>query len=1111
MTKKQEFLDQFIATAVGQSILGQPPRVRKSNSNFPKAAFLQKQRDFFYKKVGSGIAGYKLTFVITLTFCIITMNSLPNAAHSLSTVSFKNPESCPVQPGKHSNTETRHSPGSREQIRQELLGAFKTGTLGARQVWMCHGESAHARFKKESAYLDHNNELPKAPRPVILIMEDVPLMLRSNHATVGIINPGTLAVYKKNAGTSRLQNNALKPDELPVKCLPDHNSLREKMKERATRLCTVYKQSSSGQLRRKGTFKPPEFKEKDNENLTCYPEWLTTGYIKSQIKCYLTVKEGTDNSITEHLQDKHQLEEVFGIDSLPWMVYSQQSGSAEVYFEDELSTDHLALNEARLGNFALSHNISEDAFRGMLNLLPMPLKAKTINQHHLPTLQHPFQDIITLAESPDFSRENLRELIGRIWKLLERDAPVQRKFFYRGEYQTILDLLIQSAEILWYRNDYKLSDDHDERQDLRETAYEEDRVFQLASDLVRRGVLSIGWKTGLNVLGQLYSIRLCCHFEALGIPYKGHLWSTMSFLIGHRSFNHPVVMLQFHKRCQSFNAAQLQEVFIVTLREPFQRYYCYKHFKDNLLALFYYGVPDDQTLGAVRKSIANTNAQSIKKSLGTLCADDYIHWVKELWERRDQEPFYQHWPENIKKGQQQIVELQKSLGLTGCQSPQTASLTQPTELQFIVDAFSQPPVLPNARDNEETILRILQHYYRRPGPERVIKCLGSDTLPGVWKPDHNCCHVLRARNNLLWYIELLEKFHQMHFSEIEKNLLSLAIIYHDAAAEDVPKQDEEARAADYFKRDLQGQYPQQYLKEIGEALSRKEDDVHGKSDQGLSSSVRRYLHVLRFADRMDFIRCTGIDASFPGSFKDRQQPGHFDASLLDLPSQVTRDFTNDPALKPDFQRQLEAAMHGAADLLQVTGNKREDCRPDSYVQTYQLEPDEATITEKFELTPLPLKNMEKYLDDNVRRYIASRAGIHTCTSSDHKDCKTNCRRGITRGIHNSFHDLRQVRVPTGMTRLEKMQCRQGFSLLSVETQGAIAQEVQRLQLKGILMSLGTLTQETLKSRRAKRVLAKRGFAVVSRKRFRGYNDKGGIKMQKMLVPLRIRPNHETAV
>ncbi|WP_257293681.1 hypothetical protein, partial [Endozoicomonas sp. YOMI1] len=219
-----------------------------------------------------------------------------------------------------------------------------------------------------------------------------------------------------------------------------------------------------------------------------------------------------------------------------------------------------------------------------------------------------------------------------------------------------------------------------------------------------------------------------------------------------------------------------------------------------------------------------------------------------------------------------------------------------------------------------------------------------------------------------------------------------------------------------------------------------------------------------------------------------------------------------PALKPDFQRQLEAAMHGAADLLQVTGNNRKDCRwPDSYVQTYQLKPDNKAITEKFELTPLPLKNMEIYLDDNVRRYIASRAGIHTCKSSDHKDCKTNRRNGISRGIHNSFHDLRQVRVPTGMTRLEKMQCRQGFSLLSMETQGAIAQEVQRLQLKGILMSLGTLTQETLKSRQAKRVLVQRGFAVVSNKRFRGYNDKGEIKMQKMLVPVRIRPNRETVV
>ncbi|MBO9480954.1 hypothetical protein [Salinisphaera sp. G21_0] len=126
------------------------------------------------------------------------MNLLPNTVHSFSTVSFKNPESCLVQQGKHSNTETRHSPGSREQIRQELLEAVRAGTFGARQIMMYPEYSFHTRFNKEFAYLDHNDKLPKAPRPVILILEDVPSILGPDHVTVGIINPDTLAAFKKN-------------------------------------------------------------------------------------------------------------------------------------------------------------------------------------------------------------------------------------------------------------------------------------------------------------------------------------------------------------------------------------------------------------------------------------------------------------------------------------------------------------------------------------------------------------------------------------------------------------------------------------------------------------------------------------------------------------------------------------------------------------------------------------------------------------------------------------------------------------------------------------------------------------------------------------------------
>ncbi|WOG25551.1 hypothetical protein [Endozoicomonas sp. 8E] len=1019
------------------------------------------------------------------------MDSLPKTGNSLSTISFTNPESCSAQSGKNSNTAHCLSPGSREQLRQELHAALKAGTLGARQIGACDSQSCYTRFEKESVYHDHNDELPKAPRPVNLIIEDVPSLLPlAKDVTIGILKPDTLAAYKRHACTAHLQYRGLEPDELSTKCLPDHRSLRLKKLEQADRLCSVYRESTSGGLRPNGTFKAPEFREKDNEKLRHPAEWLTTGYTKSHIKCFFTVKENIAKSISDHLQDKQQLEEALGIDPLPWLVFSRQSGSAEVYFEDELPSDHLlTLNEAGLRNFAISHNISEEILMKLLNLLPLPLKADILNQQYLPAQRHPVQaeDIMKLVTNPDcFTRQ-------RLWKLIDQGFPVQKKVFYEGEYQTIFDVLIRSAG--------------DQDQCMSWTAKQENIFIQLATDLVRCGV-SVNNETVNSILEDFYSIRLCRHLKALGLSYKGI--ALRSLILCHPSCTDPAVMLEFHQRCLRLSSTQLQDAFHLVLRRPFEGQHPCKQLKNYLLALFHFGAPNEQTLSAVRKKIADIRPKDIGKSLGTLSAGDYIHWIKTLWKRRDQEPFYRQWPGKVKAGQQQIVKLQKSLGLSGCRSAQPASLTQTEELQFLVDAFSVPPVLPNARDNEETILKILQHYYRRPGPERVIQCLGSDTLPGVWKPDHNCSHVLRARNNLLWYIELLENFDLMHFSESEKNLLSLATIYHDAAAEDVPKKNEEDKAAFYFKRDLKGQYPQHQLNDIAEALARKEDDVQGKSDQNLSTRVRGYLHALRFADRMDFIRFSGVDASFPGFLTGRQKFRQFDPSRLDLPTQLTRDFTLDPALKPDLQQQLEAAMHGAADLLQVTGSDSKDLRTVPYVQTFQLKPDRTAITDKLEQTPLPLQNMEKYLDDNVRRYIASRAGINTCSSPDHTECKTDQQKGTTRGIHNSFHDLRQVRVPERMTRLEKMQCRHGFRLLSIETQEAIVQEAQRLQSEGILMSLGTLTQKTLKSPLAKKSLEQRGFAVVSQKRLRGYDDKGKVKLQEMLVPVKLLPDGNEA-
>ncbi|USE35550.1 hypothetical protein [Endozoicomonas sp. SCSIO W0465] len=146
--------------------------------------------------------------------------------------------------------------------------------------------------------------------------------------------------------------------------------------------------------------------------------------------------------------------------------------------------------------------------------------------------------------------------------------------------------------------------------------------------------------------------------------------------------------------------------------------------------------------------------------------------------------------------------------------------------------------------------------------------------------------------------------------------------------------------------------------------------------------------------------------------------------------------------------------------------------------------------------------MEDFINDNARRKIARLAGIHTCSDPDHKTCGTDSQRGVTRGIHNSWYDLQQIKLPACMTRLEKMQCEYGdMDVLSEETRQAIAVEVQRLKSRGIPMNLGTLTQKTLGSEPAKRILKDdRGCTVTTVKRLRGHDQKGNPRHETMLVP-----------
>uniref|UniRef100_UPI0021489EC2 hypothetical protein n=1 Tax=Endozoicomonas sp. YOMI1 TaxID=2828739 RepID=UPI0021489EC2 len=873
----------------------------------------------------------------------------------------------------------------RESERQALLRAAESGCLAFRQI--------HLAIEKN--YFSGKG----APRPFALalpggMMPTKPMPKENSRWMVGIVDPQCLYVYKCDAFTQRLLlEPGLTPAQLRAKLLPDlPSSLRRRGEHGDQVTWRAYPHRfTSGHLQVDGTFSLPKLKPGNATPVLDYPELVLTKYDKEDIKCFFVYLD-TQINIADTLWDKRQCEQVLKLKPLPLVVYCHRTGSVQVYFDDELDSKHLARNEDSLDYFAISQGIAPENFRAMLNLLPMSLRVEALSSEltFSPDVDHKLQQAIQLVSDPRFySYEKLLEL-------KQSGLPIHQHFFHKRRFQSLLETLLTSEMC---RSEQP---EHEQTQKQEKAA---NQMFQL---LLHSGaslpkewcVAFIYGMISFSYFPMPPDIMNCMlvafsPFESLTLPHLRKIPLTAC----------PGAVIEFDRICRGLNQQQLQSCLEELLRYPRRlNPPTFDIIQSHLLALYHYlaGL-NPEILYRLKKSL-DWYYPNGAKVIGDLSLDDYIQWVLKLWKQRETHPFYQNWPEHVLRAEQEIAALKQSLHQDdsgASASPLTAEA--PTALQFVVDAFSKPPVLPeNVGDNEKTILKVLQHYYRRPGPERVIESLGRQTMPTVWKPLHSCSHVLRARNNGLWYMELLEKCQQRRLRKVEKELLALAIIYHDAAAEDVDKSAEETRSAYYFKRDLAGHYPEQLLDNMALAMVSKENDVHRKGEQCLPEPVRWYLRLLRFADRMDIIRGCGVGADFPGLTV--TQPLGFDASRLDLPPQLTRDFTSEPGNKSEFQRHLEAAMHGAADLARVTG-QLQDWRKKNYTQVYGLNANGSKISENFEWTSEPVQRMNQFIDDNVRRKMAREAGMIVCSDPGHQACRADQNKGITYGIHNSWYDL----------------------------------------------------------------------------------------------------------
>ncbi|WP_422135115.1 hypothetical protein [Endozoicomonas sp. ALD040] len=976
----------------------------------------------------------------------------------------------------------RLPPPSREDQRQALLEAAKSGRLAVRQI----------ELAEEASYLDSNS----TPRTFTLAQQGMPCSSRKAEQkwTVGIVDPNCLYVYKKNAASKWLEYGpaADKPDE---KLLPDLQSLAEKSDETRERTWwDIYPPFTSGHLEPDGMFSLPKLNEYKYDasmptSLYFYhparSEIVVTHYGKADIKCFFVVSD-TFKNISDILQDKKQCEQALKIEPLPMVVFDHHTGSAEVCFDDELDFEHLALVEHSLDIFKSFWNIRFNTLKSMMNLLPMRTQTEALRSGFTipPDDQHKWQQAIELVSDPcSFSCQ-------RLSALKESGLPIHRCFCHEGTVTSLLDMLLIS-ELKRFNNEPREQSVPDQ----------EDEALQVLKLLLKSGAIPTA--RGLSIIktmgsnGQLFMPPAL--FDCMAAAFAPFRFLTLQNL-----WNIPLTscwggIVEFNRICKEYDHQQLQSC----LREGLSRERLFQKptldtLESHLLALFHFGaVLDDKVLDRVKRDLAHCDDNM--RVIDNLSVAGFIEWVQGLWWERNTHSLYRNWETHVTEAREQLAKLKQSLDL-----PNYRHASLKPMLQFLVDAFSKPPVLPdNVGDNEDTILKVLQHYYRRPGPERVIASLGY-FFPDTWKHD-SCSHALRARNNGLWYMELLEKYQAYSFTPQEKSLLPLAIIYQGAACEDVERSAEKTKSADYFKRDLTGHYPESLLNDMALAIVNMKNKAGDKAEQNLSESVSCYLHVLRFAVLMDKIRSKGVSPNFPGlTMAQRRIP---DASDLDLPPHLATDSASEQDFKTEFQQHLEAAMHGAADLVQVqtkhpwkpTLDKREN----PYIQVYGLVPDGKKITMQFDLTAEPVQRMNRFIDDNVRRKIAKQAGIITCSDPSHKTCKADQNKGITYGIHNSWYDLSQVRVPAAMTLLEKMQFEHDPSLLSPATLQAIEEEVQRLKSEGIRMNHGSLTRETLNSEEAQKVLKDRGIAVISEKRPHFSSDVGFTQEPEILVPKKI--------
>ena len=422
--------------------------------------------------------------------------------------------------------------------------------------------------------------------------------------------------------------------------------------------------------------------------------------------------------------------------------------------------------------------------------------------------------------------------------------------------------------------------------------------------------------------------------------------------------------------------------------------------------------------------------------------------------------------------------------------------SQGKDADWLTSLLATPPDFDSCEFTRVGRLRAItqtagQHYYQyhHPNSAQNIATKGVD-YDYVHRQYHGIDHALRTQMATEFLIEILPFYHQP-FQQLLATypdlpeLLKIAELYHDAVAEDEPKNTEELRAAELFERDMRSldQYPNELITLVATALKNKNSNemfpvkTPFTADDKCSPEELLLRKVLRFGDVVDMLRLLPLQEGFlevKDSFvtdpmSAHREPDKFDPQAIELLAAISNR---------TFTQVIKAALLTFRDLAALTGGWHlRSSNPAA--DRYQLQVDNQQRRLLVEHSHDPYTQMREVLDDLVRLEIAKRAGISTCLDQDgHRDyaengstpdCwhKTTGGAGAYRKLHSEV-ELRQVRVPKKMTLTEKVLFVTELELpvadrpfLSFDIRTSIAGEINRLRQEGIQPAIGTPSQAEL--------------------------------------------------